>query len=527
VTVATADPAAAAIRVTVSNRPASRLGTDRPDRPVAPDFVGVSMDWCSIRTYTRDGGTPVIANLLRALDPARPDIRIGGDGTDAPCHGRRPRGPTRPEAAAVAGLARAVDAHLILDINLASHSRRLARRQSRLILRALGRRRTRREVQAIEIGNEPDRYRAYGSALPKSELGPYIDRYLRDFGIWAAIARGAFGDRSLTVAGPSLGRYGLPWISGANVANFRRLLAGRGHPGLVTFHSYPLLGSARCPSRLCGSIPDLLLDHASAGLASRLAPYVGLARGVPVRIDEMNSVTQGGRDGVSNTLAAALWAADTLFEFARAGIAGVNLHTFSAARYALFSHLAGGGWVVHPDYYGLLLFERAAPAGSRLLHLRSEEIARPGAEDVKVWATRGRDHRTRITVINKDLVEHTIELAGPGVPDAATVTLQRLSAAGAPYDGPACPASFAGVGLCATGGVSLGGATFGPPARGVGGDRTETGTLGSPALGTCGQLTACVTPPPYASAHTVAVPVAAGSAVLLTGVTPPSRRSNR
>ncbi len=51
----------------------------------------------------------------------------------------------------------------------------------------------------------------------------------------------------------------------------------------------------------------------------------------------MNSVTGGGAKGVSNTFASALWALDTLFELAQAGVSGVNVHTFPSAQYALYT----------------------------------------------------------------------------------------------------------------------------------------------------------------------------------------------
>lgn len=45
-----------------------------------------------------------------------------------------------------------------------------------------------------------------------------------------------------------------------------------------------------------------------------------------MRVSEANSVPGGGRGGVSNVFAAALWTAQIAFEFARAGASGVNFH---------------------------------------------------------------------------------------------------------------------------------------------------------------------------------------------------------
>lgn len=40
-----------------------------------------------------------------------------------------------------------------------------------------------------------------------------------------------------------------------------------------------------------------------------------------------------------------------------------------------YSHPRPGQWFVHPEYYGLLVFARAAPAGSQLLQVIPEPAA--------------------------------------------------------------------------------------------------------------------------------------------------------
>jgi hypothetical protein len=520
--------------VNVSSEPLSRLGSAVPVAPIARGFVGVSIDYCSITNYTGASANPVLVRLLAGLAPSHPVIRIGGDGTDAQCPvggaGGKPvagrgGGATRRQARAIAALAHRLGAKLILGINLKDHSERLARRQVALLLAALKSRPPYGSLRAIEIGNEPDLYPAYGPNVPAARIGPYFSRYLHDFATWTSLSRAVANDPTLPVAGPGLGRLGLPWISGANARNFSRFVDGPPRPALVTFHTYPMLGFVPCPSPICPSMQNLMLQRSSGGLAHEVAPFVRLTGGrAPVRADEINSITNGGTLGISNTFASALWAADTLFELAGTGAQGVNVHTFSSARYALFSHRHPGGWRVHPEYYGLLLFARAAPAGSQLLRVSPSLIGSVGAPDVKVWATRGVDGRTRVAVINKDPSAHTLIIRGAGLPVKSTIRLAGLTAPGSEYGLAPCPASFAPTGLCATGAVSFGGRTFGAEAPGGdGGDSTSTGVLGPPADGTCTTLVTCAPQPPYAPATQITVPVPAGSAVLLTGRTPPRR----
>ena len=75
-----------------------------------------------------------------------------------------------------------------------------------------------------------------------------------------------------------------------------------------------------------------------------------------MRIDELNSVSCGAVPEVSNTFASALWALNTLFEMARVGIRGVNIHTFPGAGYELFRlHRTTAGWAaqVAPEEHEL------------------------------------------------------------------------------------------------------------------------------------------------------------------------------
>jgi hypothetical protein len=141
---------------------------------------------------------------------------------------------------------------------------------------------------------------------------------------------------------------------------------------------------------------------------------------------------------------------DTLFQLARTGISGVNFHTFPGARYAPFSFKRRDGtWrgVVHPVYYGMLMFTRAAPPGSQLLK-GSGRLA----DGLDMWATRAPDHRVRVLLVNyAPWTSRKVVVRVSGASGAATV--QRLR-------GPA---------LTATHGVTLGGQSFG--------EQTATGTL--------------------------------------------------
>jgi hypothetical protein len=395
--------------IVVANRPRSRpsitlsISQTPYGHAIAPGFVGLSLEYYTMPAYLGRGThaiNPLLAPLIRALAPGQsPVLRIGGDSTDwtwAPTPGlSRPPGIrftlTRDWISAMRALVRATDAHLILGINLEANRPALAATEARMLTSGIGR----RHIAAFELGNEPELYGSFGWYRTRQGLSvpgrpPSYDyaSYARD------VARTAAELPALPLAGPAIG--GQQWIdyTGPFVANTRRLR-------IVTLHRYAL---QRCYlpaiSDLHPTIPHLLADAASAGLATGVAQYAAIAhaRGLPLRIDEINSVSCGGARGVSNTFAAALWALNTMFELASVGVDGVNVHTFARARYGLFSFShRSSRWRAHvaPEYYGLMLFARAAPPNSRLLAVRG---ARPAT--LNAWATQAPDRQVRVILIN-------------------------------------------------------------------------------------------------------------------------------
>jgi hypothetical protein len=240
------------------------------------------------------------------------------------------------------------------------------------------------------------------------------------------------------LAGPATGTFS--WLSPLPALIARERLAQ------VTFHRYPL---NRCvtnrASPLYPTVAHLLSLGSSRGLIRGIAPYTALAHRdrVRFRIDELNAVTCGGRPGVSDTFASALWTLDTQFWLARAGVDGVDVHIHpEAPANQLFAlRRRAGRWVgsVRPQYYGLLMFTQAAPPGARLLHIDGSPPGR-----LRTWATLGRDRRIRVVLINAGLTgASTVSVAAPG--PAAPATLERLEAPSAR----------------ATDDVTLGGQSFG------------------------------------------------------------------
>jgi len=167
-------------------------------------------------------------------------------------------------------------------------------------------------------------------------------------------------------------------------------------------------------------------------------------------------VTCGGRKGVSNTFATALWAPDALFELLRAGASSVAVHVRADAINMAFS-LARHGLVANPLLFGLALFARTLGPSSQLLPLTVQ--ARPALR-LKAWAVRVGANALHVLLINKGTRAVRVFLR---VPATGSVSAQQLLAPSAR----------------ATSGVTLGGQRLDAQGHWVGKPTTQAIALGA------------------------------------------------
>jgi Glycosyl hydrolase family 79 C-terminal beta domain len=421
-------------------------------RTIPPGFLGLSFEYPAVAPYAgTDPGAvnPVLLQLIRNLSPGQaPILRIGGDTTDwtwwpvpgeAKPHGIRYT--LTPRWIRVTGaLVRDLGARLILGINLELDSARDASAEARALVSGIGR----NSIVGLEPGNEPELYGSFafyrlpnGRHVTGRPSGYDFSDYLRDF---SQISRSL---PRVPLVGPATGaKHWIPELS--------RFLAAQPRVRVATLHKYPLQTCFIAPAQpQYPTIAHLLAPVASKGLAGAVAPSVGVAhaRHVALRIDEMNSDSCGVAPGISNGFVSALWALDAVFEMARFGVDGVNIHTYPGATYELFKFThRGGRWSgsVAPEYYGLEMFAQAAPPGASLLDVSGAlGLVRP-------WATREANGNVHVVLINEDTARsHSVTVR---IPEASgTAALTRLQ----------------GKGISASTGVTLGGQTFG----------SSTGTL--------------------------------------------------
>ena len=383
---------------------------DAPGQQIPSDFIGLSYESAALvgaRYFTDDNGS--VLGLIRLLGRDGV-IRIGGNTSERTVWRARD-GPVPPDnvvvtPASIDGLAavlRMLGWKLIYGLNLARGTPDAAAEEASYVARAIG-----ENLLAFQIGNEPDGFGRWTAVRPQTYD---FNAYLAE---WRAF-RAAIAARvpQARFAGPDVAS-DTTWV-GELAAQEREDLV------LLTRHYYAD-GPARAPGISLGRL--LASDQQIVPILDELV-RVSRAYRLPFRMAEANSVFGEGQPGVSDTLGAALWALELMFELAAAGAGGVNFHAGvhnlrpgEDKAYTPIARSGGGRYRAAPLYYGMLAFARAARGA--LVPVRVS----PASDDLRVYAVRASDKTQHVVVINKD-VHDGVELAidpGRGRVTGAAVT---------------------------------------------------------------------------------------------------------
>ncbi len=432
--------------------------------PVPSSFFGISTEYWALPLFARD--LPVFERVL-ALLHVRGDgplvLRIGGDSADHSFwHPPWRRMPNWAFALTPAYLARlrALVRHdrvkLIVDLNLVTDTPLTAAAWARAAETSL----PRRSIVGFEVGNEPDLYsrRHWVAMLARSplqadalpfELTPSM--YVQDFADYARVLGEHAPD--IPLVGPAVAhpRASLPFIT-ALIENQRPEL------GAVSGHLYPYSACVKRPqARDYPTVTRLLSPEATSAFSTDIASAVAVAHaaGLKFRLTEFNSVTCGGKPGVSDSFATALWAPDALFTAMRAGADGANLHVRANAINAPFA-IGRGGLTARPLLYGLMMFTRTLGPEARLVRLH---LSAARSLNLRAWAVRVRSDILHVLLIDKGSRAVRVSLR---LPTTAPASVQRLIASSA----------------YARSGVTLDGQQLNHRGQWTGTPRTETITSG-------------------------------------------------
>jgi hypothetical protein len=386
---------------------------------IFPDYIGLGYEISSVAIpgLLSAKNTPYV-QLVRNLgrnkyQDRRGVIRIGGNTSDFSTYAAdgtpvsSPKGTVVTEANLVElrGFLDELRWGLIWGLNLGSDKLDNAVEEARAVDRILGDR-----LIALEIGNEPDLFSRAGHR----PVDYNYDAWLKDYRRYKAAIRAVLPRARF--AGPDLA-FTADWMT--------RFAQDEGKDiRLLTAHHY-IMGQANPAA----TVETMLAEEKKYQGALASFRDAMIATQVDWRMCETASFSGGGKDGVSNTFAAALWVLDYLFVLASYGCAGVNMetgvnHLGKISYYTPISDDLNGHYGAAPEYHGLLAFAQLSDGGMSPVAVAANGI------NLTAWSVVSRGERA-LAIINKDAAQDAdvsitgIDIVGPDVKPNVRVTRGR------------------------------------------------------------------------------------------------------
>jgi hypothetical protein len=313
--------------------------------------------------------------------------------------------------------------------------------EARFVFETLGPR-----LQYFQIGNEVDNFVQYKLREP-ADWNP--DRYFEE---WLVIARAV--QRALPEA-----KFGLPDVAG-NVSWLQRIAdlwpAVANKPNVTTLSHHHYWSGP--PSNPQANIARLMLPDEAANRQGMVAREAAQRMRTAYRMTEGNTVFRGGKPGLSDVFASALWSANYLLQLMSMGYSGVNLHGGSGHAQAVSvggsfvgeaemknpnephpkpfytpianeGTLAGSGvdgklndkYLLEPVGYGMKFASRFV--GATLLQADFD----PGPANAVAFAARRPDGQRIVAILNKD-ESRTVTVHLPGAAILEVLTAPSLDA---------------------------------------------------------------------------------------------------
>lgn len=359
---------------------------------IPPDFLGFGYEVSEVAVpgfFSASNSNYI--QFVRTLAP-NGVVRIGGNTADFSSWQPDGNAIAKPKGTVVngrsieelGGFLRATGWKLIWVLNSGTGSPESAADQAAAVAHAAG-----AQLLAFEIGNEPDMF-VFNGHRPQGYGYP---QYFAEFRRFAEAVRGKVPNAPL--AGPAvLADTGWTASMAADLSSQLTLL---------TQHYY--INDQSTPYATLHNLltPDPRLNQLTGQLQE-----ISRTSGLPWRIAEVNSFSGGGKPGVSDVFAAALWALDLMFSLTAARCAGVNFetgvnHLGFVSSYSPIGQ-NGSTFFAGPVYYAMLAFRSALGGTLGSVHLDG------AATGLAAWAFRDRTGVQQIVLINKN-DDITVEVA--------------------------------------------------------------------------------------------------------------------
>jgi len=381
-----------------------RLDLTKPAPAVPLDFTGLSYESAQLahpKFFSSENHQ--LIELLRKLSPEG-ILRIGGNTSELthwageqgaataaglaepPSAGHNTATSYTITAEAIRNLRGFLDAtgwRLIYGLNLGRGTSEAAAAEAGYVAKTMG-----HKLVALQFGNEPDLFHHDDEKHTRWTYDEYATRWLQFEPVVRAAAPGVM------LAGPDVAsNWG--WIQ-------KFAVQMRGKISMLTGHYY-IGGPPSNPAMNIDALltpPQHLLDEVA------LVEHLLASSGLPYRMAEGNSCYNGGKPGMSDVFASALWAGDYMLQLAQAGYAGVNLHGGGMGVYTPIATDASGASTARPDYFGMLMAQQFAGAT-----IVPSELKSNGANVTAYAATRGKELLLAIFNKSPQTVEVQLEYA--------------------------------------------------------------------------------------------------------------------
>jgi Glycosyl hydrolase family 79, N-terminal domain len=387
--------------------------TLRPDRlgnKIGADFTGLSYESAQLGNPNFfSGDNPELAGFIRQLGKSGV-LRIGGNTSEycywtpgnagtpnaasisadktnpiafglavGPDKGQKAPSPVNITPLAVRNLREFLDEtdwELIYGLNMGTGTPEAAADEAAYVMDTIGAR-----LIAFQLCNEPDLF--FRNKIRKSDydFAQFADEWQRFYqAIRARVPTAPF-------AGPDTA-YNNEWL-----VPFARRFKDE---VLFLSQHYYAEGPPTDPSMTIERLlkPNPKLEAEFSGMRATMHES-----GLPFRLAETNSCYQGGKPGVSDTFASALWGADLMYQLASEGGMGINFH---GGGYGWYTPIAGtreDGFLARPVYYGMLLFAQAG--AGQLVESKFDSLAQ--APLLTGYGLLGDGGELRVAVFNKNL----------------------------------------------------------------------------------------------------------------------------
>jgi hypothetical protein len=337
------------------------IGVVQPHSTVPEEFVGLSYESAQLANPEFfSAKNRALIQIFRELAP-RGNLRLGGGSSEYTTYSdEAPTGPppfevfgpdtsktvkqgTITSSLSLRNLREFLDAanwSCLYGLNLGQGTVENAVREATAAHKILGPR-----LLAFQIGNEPDSFRR---RFRPETYGP--DDFLVEWNRFHTAILTAVPEAKF--AGPDISNK-LPYLTA-----FAQEAPKHPDVILLTSHYYAM-GPASSPDATLQNLLDP--DPKLATLKRRDLHVIADAQqtaNLPYRMSEGNSCWDGGKPGVSDSFASALWCASYMLQCATRRWTGVNLHGGGNGYYTPIAGAPSTGFTRRPEYFGMKFAQR-------------------------------------------------------------------------------------------------------------------------------------------------------------------------